>query len=316
MSPRLRSAALAAATLLLAVLVWMGSWRVLDGAFHDPPVIAAPTVAVGPVLAALVPPEGVTEEGRATSPEGTPVLTWRSATPEPHARALARAVRDAGGQAHPRALGDDGAWEVRAWAGRAPAARVELLPTSVAGGRGDAVALVVTGVGRDDESLADVRALLASPTALTLAVVPFTPFAARLAHDATRLGKEVLVHWPADLAGAEVADVLDAVPFASGLLVDRGSGTALPWTWVRPRHLLLVLDVDPAGSVMREARVRPLPLVTVDGRGPTGWARLGADGGVLTVSPAEARTLDLRGVRPVLVSEVARARLGPGWWRL
>jgi hypothetical protein len=219
----MRAAALGVLLLLVGALLWL-NLRPSPVA----PVVGAET-ADGTVADAII-ADLLTAGGLEWRPQGAPpfVATLRPAgDPLPLAAAAAARAQAAGVEAYQGApSGQD--VELRLYVGAALRYHLTLLAPSpprvlppVAPNRRERPALVVVigGLGRQSS------AIPRSAAPLSLAVIPFGAFSLRVALDGMQHHHEIL----ADVRGeGEVgAPAVAAVPWASGLLVDRGT-TAVP----------------------------------------------------------------------------------------
>ena len=219
----MRAAALGVLLLLVGALLWL--------TLRPAPV--APSVAVqsadGAAADAIV-AELLSAGGLAWRPEGAPpfVVTLRPAgDPLPLAAAAAARAQAAGVEAYSGApSGPD--VELRLYVGAALRYHLTLLAPSPgrvlpppAPNRRERPALVVVigGLGRQSS------AIPRSAAPLSLGLIPFGAFSLRVALDGMQHHHEIL----ADVRGqgAVGASAVAAVPWASGLLVDRGT-TAVP----------------------------------------------------------------------------------------
>lgn len=178
------------------------------------------------------------------------------------------------------------------------------------------VAIVVSDLGVDGRG----TAVLKAPIPLSVGIVPFSPFALRNARDAAIQHKEVLI----DLQPGQPLDLaVDAVPYATGLLVGENPAMDLDDALLSSEHLYLL---DAAGEIepatLREARNAGIPVLRANENveEDRDWSarveHLAALHGavVLTTTVADApgaiRWLAARGntLRPAFANEVLERR--------
>lgn len=159
---------------------------------------------------------------------------------------------------------DDLEVDVRVYAGKRLVHRLVLIPTleepeTARGEHPALVALVVLGMGQDATK---DNAVLSANVPLSIGLVPFSPFALRMAREATRHHKEVLVDLPRDIADdAAAAEALLAVPGATGVVL-HGLPKALATDLLVSRSMVLLDASGTAeGTALRDARDRGVPLL-------------------------------------------------------
>ncbi len=226
---------------------------------------------------------------------------------------------------------DDLEVDVRIYAGKRLVHRLILVPTLEElskRSRGEApalVAVVVLGLGQDARQ---DQAVLQADVPLSVGLVPFSPFALRMARDATRNHKEVLVELPAGVTtNAQAAEALMAVPGATGVVLRTPPQALAPDLLLSRSMVLLDATGTAEGTALRAARERGVPLLRRDddlsgdlraslNRAHHVARKLGRVILVVDVSAGNAAQVvawmnaaDPRDLRPVFLSEVAA--LGP-----
>jgi hypothetical protein len=161
------------------------------------------------------------------------VLVTESASPVEELRPLVRRAREAGWEAHATSVGTIGA-ELRLYGASGlrvqvavePAPR-PLIQVDRPGGLRERPLLSIVVHNLGDR---DVSALIETPFPLGLAVLPYRPHSLRIARAGVRAGHEVLMELPrSESSSAEDrAAALQAVPWASGVLVLGASPSSLP----------------------------------------------------------------------------------------
>jgi polysaccharide deacetylase 2 family uncharacterized protein YibQ len=154
--------------------------------------------------------------------------------------------------------------DVRFYAGKRLVHRLILVPTleePARTHRGDAalVALVVLGLG---EHAQRDKLVLEAPLPLSVGLVPYSPFALRMAREATRNHKEILVELPATVRSDSAAkEAYLAVPGATGVILQGPPGALAPQFLADRSMVLLDASGNAEGQALRAARELGVPLL-------------------------------------------------------
>ena len=153
---------------------------------------------------------------------------------------------------------------MRVYAGKRLVHRIVLVPTldepeKSGRDRPSMVALVVLGLGQDAQK---DQAVLSAPVPLSVGLMPYSPFALRMAREATRNHKEVLVELPDTVTDdASARDAVLAVPGATGVVLLGPPKALAPNLLVQRSMVLLDAYGHAEGSALRKARERGIPLL-------------------------------------------------------
>ncbi len=217
--------------------------------------------------------------------------------------------------------------DVRIYAGKRLVHRLVLVPTleepskRERGEQPALVAVVVLGLGEDAQL---DKAVLQAEVPLSVGLVPFSPFALRMAREATRHHKEVLVELPAEVDSDVAArEAVMAVPGATGVVLSVPPAALAPSLLLERSMVLLDATGTAEGAALRNAREQGVTLLRrhddLSGELRSSLNRahhmarkLGAVVLVVDVATGHAgqvvawlKATDRRDLRPVFLSEVA-----------